>query len=174
LDYPYKINPRHDAWGFLLPTLIYADLYWESYAMKQSLPLIVMILVMSLLPGCGGDREHPPASTDADRVMESYLANVEKIGKLLADVQSEAEAKAVAPEVLLIVQDMRDLIPKMKAITDKQQAETISKYRVKTKKINEQFAKDITHFVEIPGASEDLIKQLKSLPPVFGLGDDKL
>ncbi len=139
--------------------------------MKKNLPLIALILVMSLLPGCRGDRENPPATTDADRVMESYLANVEKIGKLLADVQSEAEAKAVAPQVLLIVQDMRDLIPKMKAITDKEQAETISKYRVKSKNINEQFEKDIRHFVEIPGASEDLIQQLKNMPPVFGLGD---
>ena len=31
----------------------------------------------------------------------------------------------------------------------------------------EQFAKDITHFVTIPGASEDLIQQLKSLPPLI-------
>jgi len=135
--------------------------------MKHTLTLTGLILLMSLLPGCRGDRENPTATTDADRVMESYLANVQKIGTLLADVQSEAEAKAVDPKVLLIVQDMRDLIPHMKAITDKQQAETISKYRVKSKKINEQFAKDITHFVAIPGASEDLIRQLKSLPPVF-------
>ncbi len=139
--------------------------------MKHTLYLLGLILVLGLLPGCGGDREHPAVTTDADRVMESYLANVEKIGRLLADVQSEAEAKAVAPQVLLIVQDMRDLVPKMKVISDKQQAQTISKYRVKSQKVNEQFAKDITHFVAIPGASEDLIQQLKSLPPVFGLGD---
>lgn len=139
--------------------------------MKKTLPLIALILLMTLLPGCGGDRENPTAKTDADRVMESYLANVQKIGSLLAEVQSESEAKAAAPQVLLIVQDMRDLVPRMKSITDKQQADTISKYRVKSKKINEQFAKDITHFVAIPGASEDLIRQLKDMPPVFGLGD---
>lgn len=140
--------------------------------MNQVIRILVLAAAVVLMGGCGGDRENPPVSTDADRVMESYLANVEKIGQLLADVKSEAEAKDVAPEVLLIVQDMRDLIPKMKAIPDKQQAETISKYRVKSQKINEQFAKDITHFVEIPGASEDLIKELKSLPPMFGAEDD--
>ena len=135
--------------------------------MNQVVRLLSCAFVLVLLVGCGGDRENPPVSTDADHVMESYLANVEKIGKLLADVQSEPEAKAVSNEVLLIVQDMRDLVPKMKEIPEKAQAETISKYRVKSQKINEQFAKDITHFVNIPGASEDLIKELKSLPPMF-------
>ena len=135
--------------------------------MHHAMKMFALLVTITLLAGCGGDREHPPVNTDADRVMESYLANVEKIGKLLADVQNEADAKAVSNDVLLIVQDMRDLIPKMRAIPAKAQAETISKYRVKSQKINEQFAKDITHFVEIPGASEDLIKELKSLPPMF-------
>ncbi len=135
--------------------------------MKHVLRIFVLFVAVVLLIGCGGDRENPSVSTDADRVMESYLTNVEKIGKLLAGVQSEADAQAVSNEVLLIVQDMRDLVPKMRAIPDKAQAETISKYRVKSQKINEQFAKDITHFVEIPGASEDLIKELRSLPPMF-------
>ncbi len=140
--------------------------------MNKTLHLIALFLVVSLLAGCGGDRENPPVTTDADRVMESYLANVEKIGTLLADVESEAEAKAVAAQVLLIVQDMRDLVPRMKAISENEQAETMSKYRVKSQKINEQFAKDITHFVTIPGASEDLIKQLESLPPMFEPGEE--
>jgi hypothetical protein len=140
--------------------------------MKKCLPLIALTLMMSLLPGCGSDRENPSAKSDADRVMESYLANVGKIGRLLADVQGEAEAKEVVPQVLLIVQDMRDLIPDMKAISEKDQANTISKYRVKSKTINDQFAKDIAHFVAIPGASEDLIHQLKNMPPVFGLDDE--
>ena len=139
--------------------------------MNHVIKLFAPAVMLVLLIGCGGDRENPPISTDADYVMESYLANVEKIGKLLADVQSEAEAKAVSSEVLLIVQDMRDLVPKMKEIPEKAQAETISKYRVKSQKVNEQFAKDITHFVEIPGASEELVKELKSLPPMFGVSD---
>ena len=139
--------------------------------MKRRVVLVVFIFSLGLLSGCGGDRENPTVTTDADRAMESYLTNVEKMGKLLADTQSESEAKAVTPQILMIVQDMRDLVPKMKAITDEQQAETISKYRVKSQKVNEQFAKDIVHFVEIPGASENLIRQLKNLPPVFGLGD---
>ena len=135
--------------------------------MKPCLPLIGLILLMSLLPGCRGDRENPTATTDADRVMESYLLSVQKIGNLLADAQTQNEAKAAAPHVLLIVQDMRDLTPRMRDISEKDQADTVSKYRVKSNKINEQFARDITHFVAIPGASEDLIRQLKSLPPVF-------
>ena len=139
--------------------------------MHHAMKIFALLVTITLLVGCGGDREHPPVNTDADRVMESYLANVEKIGKLLAEVQNEADAKAVSNDVLLIVQDMRDLIPSMRAIPEKAQAETISKYRVKSQKINEQFAKDITHFVEIPGASEDLIKELKSLPPMFEESD---
>jgi len=135
--------------------------------MKPVLKIFFLVTAILLITGCGGDRENPPVTTDADRVMESYLANVEKIGKLLAGVENEADAKAVSNEVLLIVQDMRDLIPKMKAITDKAQAETISKYRVKSQKINEQFAENIKHFVNIPGASEDLIRELNSLPPMF-------
>lgn len=135
--------------------------------MHYAIRLFIVMILLLLITGCGGDRENPPVTTDADRVMESYLANVEKIGKLLAGVNNEADARSVSNEVLLIVQDMRDLVPKMKAIPEKAQAETISKYRVKSQKINEQFAKDITHFVNIPGASEDLIKELKSLPPMF-------
>ncbi len=139
--------------------------------MKNRLSLIGLMLVICLLPACRGDRENPTAKTEADRVMESYLLSVEKIGQLLAAVQSESQAKAVAPHVLLLVQDMRDLVPKMKSISDKQQANTMSKYRVKINKVNEQFARDITHFVSIPGASEDLIRQLKSLPPLFTMPD---
>lgn len=135
--------------------------------MNPRLPFIPLLLILALLPGCGGDREHPAATTDSDRVMESYLANVQKIGTLLAEVKNETEAKAVSNRVLLVVQDMRDLLPKMKAIDPKQQADTMSKYRVRINKVNEQFAKDITHFVAIPGASEDLIQQLKNLPPII-------
>jgi uncharacterized protein len=135
--------------------------------MKHTLALIALILVMGLLPGCRGDRENPTATTDSDRVMASYLASIKKMGELLAEVDSEAQAREVSPQVLLIIQDMRDLIPRTKKFSHKQQAETMSKYRVKSNKVNEQFAKDIIHFVAIPGASEDLVKQLKSLPPVF-------
>lgn len=136
--------------------------------MKHPLALISLTLALCLLlPGCRGDRENPTPKTQADRVMESYLASVQKIGQLLADVQSEADAKAVSPKVLLLVQDMRDLMPQARQITHKEQANAMSKYRVKTKTVNRQFAKDITHFISIPGASEDLIKQLKGLPPVF-------
>ncbi len=129
--------------------------------------LIPLLMVQAVLYGCGGDREHPKVTTDSDRVMESYLTKVEKIGSLLAEVKNESDAKAVSNQVLLIVQDMRELIPKMKAIDKKQQADTMSKYRVRINKVNEQFAKDITHFVSIPGASEDLIRQLKTLPPLI-------
>lgn len=139
--------------------------------MKQTFPLIALILTMSLLPGCRGDRENPAVTTDADRVMESYLLSVQKIGRLLADVQTEAQAQAAAPRVLLIVQNMRDMIPRMRKISEKDQANTISKYRVKSRNVNEQFAKDITHFVAIPGASEDLIRQLKNMPPLFEPAD---
>lgn len=139
--------------------------------MKYPLALIALILTMSLLPGCRGDRENPTAATDADRVMESYLLSVQKIGRLLADVQTEAQAQTAAPRILLIVQDMRDLIPRMRKISEKDQANTISKYRVKSRNINEQFEKDITHFVTISGASEDLIRQLKNMPPMFESAD---
>lgn len=139
--------------------------------MKYPLALIALILTMSLLPGCRGDRENPTAATDADRVMESYLLSVQKIGRLLADVQTEAQAQTAAPRILLIVQDMRDLIPRMRKISEKDQANTISKYRVKSRNINEQFEKDITHFVTISGASEDLIRQLKNMPPMFEPAD---
>lgn len=128
---------------------------------------IPLMLVLAVLAGCGGDRAHPEATTDSDRMMESYLTKVEKIGSLLAEVKNESDAGAVSNQVLLVVEDMRELIPKMKAIDKKQQAQTMSKYRVRINKVNEQFAKNITHFVTIPGASEDLIKQLKSLPPLI-------
>lgn len=135
--------------------------------MKARRPFIPLLLVLAVLSGCGGDREHPKVATDSDRVMESYLTKVEKIGTLLADVKNESDARAVSNRVLLVVQDMRDLMPKMKEVDKKQQADTMSKYRVRINKVNEQFAKDITHFVTIPGASEDLIQQLKSLPPLI-------
>ncbi|MEZ6191465.1 MAG: hypothetical protein R3C45_09275 [Phycisphaerales bacterium] len=128
---------------------------------------IPLMLVLAVLAGCGGDRAHPEATTDSDRMMESYLTKVEKIGSLLAEVKNESDAGAVSNQVLLVVEDMRELIPRMKAIDKKQQAQTMSKYRVRINKVNEQFAKNITHFVTIPGASEDLIKQLKSLPPLI-------
>lgn len=129
--------------------------------------IISLLLLLAVISGCGNDREHPKVTTDSDRVMESYLTKVEKIGSLLAEVKNETEAKAVSNQVLLIVQDMRDLMPKMKQIDQKQQADTMSKYRVRINKVNEQFAKDITQFVSIPGASDDLIQQLKSLPPLI-------
>lgn len=135
--------------------------------MKARRFFILLLLAVAGLSGCGSDREHPEVDTDSDRVMESYLLKVEKIGVMLAEVKNESDAKTVSNRVLLVVQDMRDLIPRMKAIDKEQQAETMSKYRVRINKVNEQFAKDITHFVTIPGASEDLIKQLKSLPPLI-------
>ena len=135
--------------------------------MQARRSFILLLLVLTVLAGCGSDREHPEVDTDSDRVMESYLTKVEKIGSLLAEVKNESDAKAVANQVLLIVQDMRELIPRMKQIDKDQQADTMSKYRVRINKVNEQFAKDITHFVTIPGASEDLIKQLRSLPPLI-------
>lgn len=135
--------------------------------MKTRRFLIPLLLALAVLPGCGSDREHPEVTTDADRVMESYLTKVEKIGSLLAEVKNESDARAVSNQVLLIVEDMRGLIPKMKGIDQEQQADTMSKYRVRINKVNEQFAKDITHFVTIPGASEDLVRQLKSLPPLI-------
>ena len=135
--------------------------------MKARNAFIPLMLVLAVLSGCGGDRAHPEATTDSDRMMESYLTKVEKIGSLLAEVKNESDAGAVSNQVLLVVEDMRELIPRMKAIDKKQQAQTMSKYRVRINKVNEQFAKNITHFVTIPGASEDLIKQLKSLPPLI-------
>jgi len=135
--------------------------------MKHALALIGLILAISLLPGCRGDRENPTATTDSDRVMASYLASIEKIGQLLANVDSEEQAKQTTPQILLLIHDMRELIPQTDKFSHKVQADTVSKYRVKTKKVNGQFAKDIIHFVAIPGASEDLIRQLNSLPPVF-------
>ena len=135
--------------------------------MKPPAAFIPLLLIFVVLSGCGGDREHPEVTTDSDRVMESYLTKVEKIGAMLAEVKNDSDAGAVSNQVLLVVQDMRELIPKMKEIDREQQAETISKYRVRINKVNEQFAKDITHFVTIPGASEDLIQQLKSLPPLI-------
>jgi hypothetical protein len=136
-------------------------------ARNAFIPLLLVLAVLAVLTGCGGDRAHPEVTTDADRVMESYLTKVEKIGAMLAEVKNESDAKDVSNRVLLVVQDMRDLIPRMKEIDKEQQADTMSKYRVRINKVNEQFAKDITHFVTIPGASEDLIKQLKSLPPLI-------
>ncbi len=132
--------------------------------MYQAIQAAIVVVILVLLAGCGGDREHPVAKTESDQLMESYLANVEKIGTVLSRVHSESEAESVNAEVLLIVEDMRKLVPKMQAIDEKQQAETMSKYRVKINKVNEQFTKDVTQFVEVPGASETLIEQLKSLP----------
>ena len=132
--------------------------------MYQVIQGAIVVVILLLLAGCGSDRENPTATTESDRLMESYLANVQKIGHVLSGVHNEAEAEAVTAEVLLIVEDMRNLVPKMKAIDKKVQADTMSKYRVKINKVNEQFTKDITKFVEVPGASEELIEQLKSLP----------
>ncbi len=134
--------------------------------MKRATWLPAILILAMLLPGCREDRDNPTPTTEGDRVMESYLANVQKIGNLLAEVRSESEAQAVAPEVLLIVEDMRRLQPRMEAIDDEAQADTMSKYRVKINNVNEQFTEDIVHFVNIPGASEDLIEQLKNLPTV--------
>ena len=134
--------------------------------MKYAIWIVILLVVVMLLPGCKKDRENPTPTTDSDRVMETYLANVEKIGGLLADVRSESEAQLVTPKVLLIVEDMRQLQPKMKAVSAKQQADTMTKYRVKINKVNRQFAEDVKHFVNVPGASEDLIEQLKSLPSI--------
>jgi hypothetical protein len=128
--------------------------------------VLTIVLLASLLAGCAEDRENPTPTTASDRIMEAYLAKVQEIGELLAGVRSESEAQAVAPRVLLIVDDMRELLPKMRAIDDRAQAETMSKYRVKINRINEQFAENIADFVNVPGASEDLIEQLKSLPPI--------
>lgn len=136
--------------------------------MKHTIKVFTLILAVTLLAGCGGDRENPTVKTEADRLMDTYLANVQKIGELLADVRSESEAEAVTSQVLLIVEDMRSLLPRMKAISEKEQADTISKFRVKIKMINKQFAKDITQFVEaVPDASEELIEQLKNMPPII-------
>ncbi len=136
--------------------------------MNHAIKVVTLILAVALLVGCAEDRENPVATTEADRVMESYLANVQKIGELLAEVRSEAEAEAMTPKVLLVVEDMRSLLPRMKAIGIKEQADAMSKYRVKSNIVNEQFAKDITGFVEtVPDASEDLIKQLKNMPPII-------
>lgn len=134
--------------------------------MYQVIQSVFVIVILLLLVGCGADRENPTAKTESDRLMESYLVNVEKIGHVLAEVHNEAEAEAVTAEVMLIVEDMRTLVPKMKAVEQKVQADTMSKYRVKINKVNEQFVKDITKFVEVPGASEDLIEQLKSMPRI--------
>ena len=134
--------------------------------MKYTPSIVALFVMAMLLPGCGQDHNHPTPTTDGDRIMESYLANVQKIGGLLAGVQTKSEAQAVTPQVMLIVGDMRKLQPKMKAIDAEQQADTMTKYRVKIHKVNEQFTKDVTHFVNVPGASEDLIKQLKSLPTI--------
>jgi hypothetical protein len=135
--------------------------------MNHAIKVLTLVLVLTMLAGCGGDRENPTAKSESDRLMESYLANVQKIGQMLADVQSESEARAVTPRVLLVVQDMRDLLPRMEAISVKEQSDTMSKYRVKINKVNEQFTKDITQFVAIPGVSEDLIEQLKNMPPII-------
>ena len=136
--------------------------------MKHRFAPIGLALLLIFLPGCSRDRENPTPDTQADKLMEAYLGSVQKIGTLLAGVDNKQEAEAVSAEVLLVVEDMRELIPRMKALSDKEQADTMSKYRVKINKVNEQFAKDVTHFVEIPGASEDLIEKLKNLPS-FGM-----
>ncbi|GAB4110175.1 MAG: hypothetical protein Kow00105_18910 [Phycisphaeraceae bacterium] len=133
---------------------------------SASMMIVLSALLLSVPFGCAEDREHPTPTTDSDRLMELYLAKVEKIGSLLKGVTNESQAKAVTAEVLLIVQDMRELIPKMKQFSDKEQADTVSKYRVRIRKVNEQFAKDVENFVAIPGASEELIHQLKNLPPL--------
>ncbi len=136
--------------------------------MNHAIKVFILVLAVTLLAGCGGDRENPTVKTEADRLMDTYLAHVQKIGELLADVRSKSEADAATPQVLLIVEDMRSLLPRMKAISDKEQANTMSKFRVKINKINEQFTKDITQFVKtVPDASEDLIEQLKNMPPII-------
>ncbi len=131
---------------------------------------VLLALLLGVSLGCAEDREHPTPKTDSDRLMELYLAKVEKIGSLLKGVTNESQAKAVTAEILLIVQDMRELIPKMKQFSDKEQADTISKYRVRIRKVNERFAEDVKNFVAIPGASEELIHQLKNLPPLTDEG----
>lgn len=136
--------------------------------MNHAIKVITLIAAVILLAGCGEDRANPVVKTEADRVMESYLAHVQKIGELLGDVRSEPEAKAVTPKILLIVEDMRSLMPRMKALSDKEQADTMSKFRVKINNVNKQFAKDVTHFVQaVPDASEDLVEQLKNMPPII-------
>lgn len=136
--------------------------------MNHAMKVVTLILAVALLVGCAEDRENPVATTEADVVLESYLAHVQKLGELLGDVRSEPEAKAVTPKILLIVEDMRGLLPRMKAISIKEQADAVSKYRVKSNIVNEQFAKDITRFVEaVPDASEDLMEQLKNMPPII-------